>query len=338
MPATQPPRLSKKRNLGGFFMPGRLVVFGGPSMPENYQKPALTFSQQLSLLQQRGLVVSDKASALRQLSAISYYRLSAYWYPFRQRDGTGNILSNFVPDTEFNRITNLYEFDRKLRLLVMDALERVEVAVRTQITYHFGHTYGAFGHTDPGNFHAQFKHAVWLSKLEDETSRSSDEFIRHYQSKYDGFPRIPVWMLTEVMSFGALSFFYKGLRNDRRAGIEDKKLIADYFQIHHKRLGDWLHTLTYVRNVCAHHSRLWNRELAIRPDNSKLPEWRAPWTPRNDRIFYILLILRHLLRASGNGDEWACAVSQLMEPFADCDAQRCAMGMPENWKEHPVWK
>lgn len=103
-------------------------------------------------------------------------------------------------------------------------------------------------------------------------------------------------------------------------------------------LGDWLHTLTYVRNVCAHHSRLWNRKLAIRPDKSKQLAWLPPLTPRSDRIFYVLLMLRQLLRASNNGDEWANEVNLLIKPIAKVDAYRRAMGLPENWLQHPLWK
>jgi abortive infection bacteriophage resistance protein len=135
-----------------------------------------------------------------------------------------------------------------------------------------------------------------------------------------------------------LSLFYKGLKNNRREGVEDKKAIADRFKVHHKKLTDWLHTLTYVRNVCAHHSRLWNRELAIRPDQNRDPVWSRPITPRNDRIFYILLILRHLLLSTGNGDEWAASVNELLAPVAATPKYRIAMGMPENWREHPIWK
>ena len=307
-------------------------------MAEPYAKAPLTFAQQLQQLQSRGLEVADQSAALTQLASISYYRLSGYWYPFRTRDAAGVVGSSFVPGSGFEQVIELYEFDRHLRLLILDALERVEIAIRTRITYHMGHRYGAFGHTDATNFHPGFDHAKWLAKLEEETRRSSDEFIRHYRAKYSGFPRIPIWMLTEVMSFGALSFFYKGLRNDHKSGVEDKKAVADYFGLHHKRLGDWLHTLTYVRNVCAHHSRLWNRELAIRPDRAKHHEWLPPATPRNDRIFYILLMLRHLQRSSENGDKWALEVTRLLKPMAAVHGYRVAMGMPENWQEHPVWK
>ena len=307
-------------------------------MYREYIKPALSFEEQLDKLKKRGMVVLNEQQALRQLQSISYYRLSAYWYPFRERNEKGRVSSRLHAGTSFEQVIALYEFDRKLRSLIMDALERVEIAVRTRITYHMGHTYGAFGHTDPANFHPRFDHAAWLQKLEDETRRSSDEFIRHYAQRYSGFPTVPVWMLTEVMSFGGLSFFYKGLRNDRKNGVEDKKAIAGYFNVHHKQFGSWLHTLTYVRNVCAHHSRLWNRELAIRPDKSKDKNWLPPCTPRNDRCFYILLMLRHLMRCSGNGEEWAAETTALLQPIAENPRYRAAMGMPENWTEHPVWR
>lgn len=303
-----------------------------------YTKPPLTFEQQLAHLQGRGLIVEDEQSALQKLSAISYYRLSGYWHPFRVRDASGTPTNKFFSGTTFEQVIALYEFDRQLRTLVMDAIERVEVAVRTQLTYHIGHTYGAFGHAKASNFHLKFHHSTWLDKLESETQRSSDEFVRHFRQQYSGFPTIPIWMLTEVMSFGSLSRCYSGLRNDRKAGYEDKKAVADYFNLHHKRLEDWLHTLTYVRNVCAHHSRLWNRELAIRPDKAKESEWLPPITPRNDRIFYILLMLRHLQKQAGNGDVWKSEVNTLLTPFESQDFYRRAMGMPENWKDHPLWK
>jgi len=306
-------------------------------MPEHYHKPALTFEEQLQKLEAHGMVISNREDALKQLSSISYYRLSGYWYPFRQRDDQGNVTSQFEEGSTFEQVLALYEFDRQLRSLVLDAIERVNVAIRTQITYHMAHTYGAFAHTDRRNFHPRFDHAVWLLKLEGEASRSSDEFIRHFKNKYRGFPTIPVWMLTEVMTLGALSFFYKGLQNNQKAGIEDKKAVAKHFNIHHKRLGNWLHTLTYIRNICAHHSRLWNRELAIRPDQNKAAEWSPPVTPRNDRIFYILLMLRHLLRGTDNGDSWATDATTLLEKIAINERWRTAMGMPENWKEHPIW-
>lgn len=303
-----------------------------------YTKPPLSFTDQISRLEAKGMIFNDKAFAEQRLASISYYRLSGYWYPFRIHDENNKVLNQFEPGTTFDDVLCLYETDRQLRSLVLDAIERVEIAVRTQFTYHIGHKYFAFGHTDKENFHPKFNHSEWLSKLEAEVRRSRDDFILHYQSKYEGFPLIPIWMMTEVMSLGALSFGYKGLINDQKSGIEDKKTIAKHFNIHHKKLGDWLHTLTYVRNICAHHSRLWNRTLTIKPDKTKDKHWLPPLTPTTDRIFYVLLMLRHLLRATGNGEDWTLQVNQVLTPLADNKRWRTAMGMPENWREHPIWK
>lgn len=301
-------------------------------MAENYQKPALTFDEQLEHLKSHGLTIDDYDSALSQLSTISYYRLSAYWHPFSERDQDGNIIGNFAEGSSFDDAVNLYEFDRHLRLLVIDAIERIEVYIRTLITYHLGHSYGAFAHTDPSNFHPKFDHKNWLNKLENEVKRSRDAFINHYKNKYNNFPTLPIWMLTEVMSLGSLSFCYRGLKHD------DKKVISGKLGLHHKRLADWLHKLTYIRNVCAHHSRLWNRELAIRPESSRDPEWNPPITPRNDRVFYIFLMLRYLLQTTSSGDNWCQQCNKLLEPIAIEKKWRMSMGMPDNWKKHPIWK
>lgn len=301
-------------------------------MLKHYQKPALNFEAQLEKVKVRGLIIDDEPLAISQLSSISYYRLSAYWYPFRVRNDRGQVGDAFLENTHFSDVVELYEFDRRLRLLVMDALERVEVFLRTSISYHLSHAYGAFGHTDSANFHPSFRHADWLAKLDDEVGRSSDAFIAHYKNKYHGFPKLPIWMVTEVMSLGSLSFCYKGLKH------QDKKVISGQLKLHHKGLTDWLHTLTYIRNVCAHHSRLWNRALSLKPSRPRAAAWNAPITPQNDRVFYVLLMLRHLLRTSSNGSDWQQQCTDLLEPIARKDNWRVAMGLPKNWQGHPIWK
>ena len=146
-------------------------------MVEAYTKSPLTFEQQLQQLKNRGLIIENDGFALSQLRTISYYRLSAYWYPFRKIEQGGTIADDFEEGTHFDEVMTLYEFDRRLRLLVMDAIERVEVCVRTLFAYQVGHKYGTFGHNEAANFHPGFDHAPWLEKLEDETSRSRDVFI-----------------------------------------------------------------------------------------------------------------------------------------------------------------
>lgn len=301
---------------------------------KSYNKPALTFDLQLDQLIARGLSIDKREQALKALSQISYYRLSAYWYPFRQRDKSNNkiVLDQFEPNTHIKNIIGLYELDRQLRLLVVDAVERIEVMLRTALTYHFGHKYGAFGHTNAKHFHNKFDHPKWLKTINDETERSKEEFIRHYQANYDRFPTLPIWMLTEIMSLGALSVFYNGMTS------VDKQAIAAKFSLHYKCLTSWLHMLTYVRNICAHHSRLWNRELAIKSQyKPSTRDWLPPITPRNDRIFYVLLVLRSLLSHSDNHVQWKAQCENLLSPIAANRRWQVAMGMPSNWQTHPLW-
>lgn len=295
-----------------------------------YAKPAVTIQDQLNILLARGLVVTDQQLAISKLQSISYYRLSGYLYPFRIRSN-GQVLDSFILGTTLDQMLELYEFDRHLRLLILDAIERVEVAIRTRLTYNFSCTYGPFGHVNPANFHPKFDHIAWTAEIHKETNCSGDEFIKRYAQKYDRFPSIPLWMLTEVMSLGGLSHLYKGLNHN------DKRLVYGYFNVPHKRLEDWMHKLTYIRNVCAHHSRPWNRKLAVRPDIIKDANWQQPITPRNDRIFYILLILRSLLLATGNGKGWVAQVNQLLAPIANNNQFRLSMVIPPNWLQHPIW-
>lgn len=299
-----------------------------------YTKPPLTFVDQIDHLEFRGMHFEDKQYAEIKLSSISYYRLSGYWYPYKSRDSNGRITNQFIDNTYFSEIIKLYEFDRRLRLLVLDAIERIEVAIRTQFTYHLGHSYGAFGYANKDNFHQNFKHKVWLKRLNSEVKRSRDDFIAHFNHKYTGYPIVPIWMMTEIMSLGALSFGYEGLKNT----TEEKKKIAAYFGLHYKKLQDWLHVLTYIRNICAHHSRLWNRSMSIKPSTSGDLRWIQQPVQRNDKIFYILLMLRHLLKAIDSGENWKTEIDKLISPLATKKRWRAAMGMPEDWTEHPLWK
>ena len=321
-------KLLLMRNLGGFFLP----ALRGILVSEVYTKTPLTFEQQLQQLKERGLIIDDDDLALFHLKTISYYRLSAYWHPFRKTEQDDVLSDDFEEGTQFTEVIRLYEFDRRLRLLVMDAIERIEVYARTLFAYHIGHRYGAFGHTRAANFHHNFYHAPWLEKLEEDADRSIDVFISHYKNKYAGFPTLPIWMVTEVMSLGSLSKGYRGLKND------DKKIISDEFALHHRCLADWFHTLTYIRNICSHHGRLWNRELAIRPGMMRARAWNPPVSPRNDRVFYILLIIRYLLRKAHSSDKWKEQCDNLLKPLAEDRKWRAAMGIPEDWIDHPVWQ
>jgi len=298
-----------------------------------YNKRPLTFHEQLDRLSERGLIIDDQEQAVNVLSSISYYRLSAYWYPLRIKDNsTGKITDDFIKGSNFREIIQLYEFDRSLRLLIIDALERIEIEIRTCVTYSLSHSYGPFAHCKSENFHDDFEYEEFIEKVLREITQEKEEFIKHYKRKYEGYPNIPIWMFTEVMTMGALSKLFLGMKN------KDKAEISSKYGLTHKSLSDWMHFLTYIRNVCTHHGRLWNRNLAVKPQLSKDKNWLPPLTPSNGRIFYVLLIMKYLLQDKSYIAKWKKDCEDLITPVAENRLWRRAMGMPDDWLEHPVWK
>lgn len=288
-----------------------------------YLKPALNFDQQLDLLRQRGLTVRDPARASRWLRSVSYYRLSAYFLPFKDGD-------RFRPESDFNDIAGLYIFDRKLRLLVLDAIERIEVAIRTSVTYEIGHAYGAFGHTDPANFASEFNHPRFLSELWDEEQRAKEAFALHFRKQYAEEPHLPVWMATELLSFGTVSKLYQSLTPKLR------QRIAAPYNVDAQFLASWLHTLTYTQNVCAHHKRLWNRQLAIKP---RFPSRSRTWphqVPDNGRLYAVLVVLRHMMMVNSPNSKWVGRLHELL--IAHPTVPQAAMGFPNGWQKLTTWR
>ena len=285
---------------------------------KRYDKPALTFDEQLELLERRGMTTEDRVRAVNVLQRISYYRLSAYWYPFK-RDGDA-----FEPGTRFEQATRMYEFDRRLRLVILDAIERFEVQARTRVTYQLGHTYGAFGYLEPSHFKPRFDHVGWLKGFLGEVERSHETFTKHFRARYEGFPRLPIWMASELMSLGSLSRLVEGL--ERR----DRTALASEWGINAQLVPSWLHSITFVRNVCAHHGRLWNRELAISPQLPKHDADLAELT--NSRVFAILSILKRATRSDPGTVQWTHEVATLLSELAGEPALLLDMGAPSLWQ------
>lgn len=288
-----------------------------------YPKQALSFPDQLAQLQQRGLQVLDHDRALHWLQRVSYYRLSAYFLPFK--DG-----ESFRPGTEFNDIAGLYIFDRKLRLLLLDAIERIEVALRTAITYEISHAYGPFGHTEPTNFSPTFNHEKFMAELSTEERRAKETFATHFRRKYADESHLPVWMATELLSFGTVSMLYGALQP------AIKRKIASEYGVPDRHFASWLHALSYIRNVCAHHKRLWNRQLAIKP---QLPSRSLAWphdVPDNGRPYCILVLLQHMLKIVSPRCHWRTRLFELFDAHPDVDLS--AMQVPTDWRRLAVWR
>jgi abortive infection bacteriophage resistance protein len=292
-----------------------------------FTKPPLTTSQQADLLLARGLV-ADKADLVARLTSVSYYRLCAYWYPFKQPD------ESFAPGTTLETIWRRYTFDRQFRLLVMDAIERVEITLRGRLAYELTHRFGSFAHLDPLAFPgiqpAQCQRL--MDDLHENAVRSREAFVEHFRKTYDEFPDLPLWAAVETMTFGQMLTMY------RYCGKHVQRDIASLFQISGTVLLSWLLTLNYIRNLCAHHSRLWNRILAIKPtipDIRHHPLWHATNAISNERVFGVLTLLRYMLGFTAPHTQWRERLFALVDDYPEIPIT--AVGAPANWTQHPLW-
>lgn len=297
-----------------------------------FAKPPLSIADQIALLERRGMAIPDRARAEHYLQHVSYYRLRAYWLPFEQ-PAPVNGDHMFRDGTSIDDAVALYVFDRQLRLLVMDAIERIEVSLRGAWAYHLAMKYGPHGYLDPNLYDRADRYEKALTGLLEEIERSTDTFIVHYKSKYDDPEQPPIWMTAEVMSLGQLSKWYSNLklRSDRQA-------IAKIYGLDEKILASIAHHLTYVRNICAHHGRLWNKQFTVTmtipnsPGSLKL----AMNTGATRKLYNTLAVLGYLIGIVAPGTEWR---KHLAELVASCPlAGTTAMGFPANWKEMPAWK
>ena len=206
-----------------------------------YTKTIKTFDEQIEILKSRGLQFNDEMRAKQLLQNISYYRMSGYWYPLLA-DKQNHI---FKSGALFEHAYSIYKFDAKLRSLILSEISKIEVAVRTQIAYVMSHNYDGLWFTDSSLFKNPAKHAKTLSKIDEEYSRSDEDFVTAFKVKYtDHFP--PSWITLEITSLGTLSLLYSNLKD----GVS-KRTIARYFGVADSVMVSWLHAITYIRNPLA---------------------------------------------------------------------------------------
>ena len=296
-----------------------------------YTKAVRTFSGQADLLLARGLV-ADREELIEHLKAVNYYRLSAYWYTYRIK---GDPEDRLQPGTTLAIVWERYVFDRQLRLLVMDAVERIEVAIRTQIVNQHVLEHGPFGYlnraTLPGI--SVEAHRKLLERVRNEANNSQEEFVRHYFGKYTIEHDLPLWIACELMTFGNMLALFMGLRT------RVKKDVAQCYGLTVPVLGSWLKALNQVRNICAHHARLWNRVYGVRavmPDRLTYPEWHAPVFVDGERTFGILTVLYYLLKQVAPQSRWRDRLTALFDKYPDIPLN--FMGLPDNWMDCPIWR
>lgn len=322
-----------------------------------YTKPWTSIEDQVDRLASRGVDVAPRAQTERLLAAVGYYRLTGYLYPYRAvgppEGPDAGRAGGYRPGTSIRQVERIIAFDRDLRLLVMGGVERIEIAVRMQVGYVVGRR-SAFSHLDATTFLPSFcqprtdpetgwptlpsAHTEWLQRVAERRVRSDEAFVEHFRTRYSG--QMPIWALTELLELGHLARLYRGLNDD------DASCIAATFGVPTKKvMASWLASVNYVRNVSAHHGRLYNRKLQNAPGRPKLgrvpllDHLGAADTPKEYGTYSALAVIAYLLRSIDDRCGWNRHVVELLDSFpTDPVLGPTALGAPPGWRDEPLWR
>jgi abortive infection bacteriophage resistance protein len=303
-------------------------------------KPALTIAEQISLLKQRRMLFKDEASAPHFLQNISYYRLKGYWWDM-QEDFTSH---NFKPKSYFEDVIERYNFDRHLRLILYDAIERIEIALRAKMIYHLSIKYGSLWYLDESLFadtvsfgSVRTIHAHTLEELQKDFDRSQEIFIKDQRRRFPD-ENADAWKILEVASLGTLSKIYKILEHQ----LPEKAVIAQEMGLNlHKELSSWLEAITYVRNIIAHHSRLWSRNMVKTPiyelRNSKGPWFQRKLDPvQTKKPFLIISCMLYLCNFVTPGHHIKLKILELFNSNPQIPIYK--LGFFNKWDKESLWE
>lgn len=297
-----------------------------------YEKKTFTVEEHIKQLKERGLSIKDETLARHYLSQISYYRLAGYWWPMQ----VDKVNHKFKENSKFEDVITLYNFDRELRVLLFDVIEKIEISLRTKLIYHLSHEFDPWWFQNTSIFQDTGALIETLASIKQEVDRSKDIFIREHKKKYKDDLRFPpAWKTLELTSFGSLSKLYGNLKNN----IKSKDTIAiEFGTANHTYLPSWLQSIAQIRNYCAHHSRLWNKNLPGTP--KLLPKPPYPWVadvPTDTTKLYMhLCIMRYLVNIIAPSNSFSKKLQELISKYPSVDPN--ALGMKDNWQNEPLWK
>lgn len=288
-----------------------------------YTKPAKSPADLVRQLKQRGLIIADEARAERYIDNIGYYRLSAYMYPFLSAPKTAH---QFKTGVTFDRVLRLYRFDKKLRILLFNEIEKIEVAFRAAVVNTITDRTGdIFWMTNPA-----YVNSSTSSLIQREYSHSTEDFIEHFKRTYsDPYP--PAWILSEILPFGNITWIFRNLSNS------NKKAVAKKFYLHAPVLESWMNIVTLSRNSCCHHARVWNKVNSIIPND--MSGMTRPWiTTSTDKrkTYYNICIIKYFLDIISPNNDFKKKLLTLFLAFPEIDLN--AMGFNANWETEPLWR
>jgi abortive infection bacteriophage resistance protein len=297
-----------------------------------YDKKTFTIEEHIQQLKDRGLNIVDTELAKHYLAHVSYYRLAGYWWPM-QSDKENH---KFKENSKFEDVVALYNFDQELRILLFDVIEKIEISLRTKLTYHLSHEFGPWWFQDTTIFQDTGALIATLASIKDEVDRSKETFIKEHKNKYKEDLRFPpAWKTLELTSFGSLSKLYGNLKNT----IKSKDTIAQELgAVNHTYLPSWLQSIAQIRNYCAHHSRLWNKNLPGAPKLLSKPphRWVSDVPTDTSKLYVHLCIMRYLVNIIATENSFSTQLQELLIKYPTVDPN--AIGIKPYWTNEPLWK
>jgi abortive infection bacteriophage resistance protein len=299
-------------------------------MKVSYTKKCTLPQNLISLLRDRGLSIHDEQKAVSYLTNIGYFRLSAYLYPLLKDPKTEHLYKN---GATFAMALDMYRFDRKLRILLFNEIEKIEVAIRSALNNWISDGLNdVFWMTNASHFNNPAIFAKRLAIIQSEIERTNEEFITHFQYKYNN-PFPPVWMLAEIVPFGVLCSTFNNLKYK-----SIQKKVASYFGLSVPTFSSWMVSLVSLRNLCGHHNRTWNKEIPLIP--APLKKSVFPWIDTSatnpKRIYFRICIIKYLLFTVSPNNSFTQKLKLLLEEYPTIDIR--AMGFPANWQDEPLWQ
>lgn len=297
---------------------------------KSFDKPALSTGKHIALLADRGLIIDDRSAFEKALIEIGYYRLSGYMFPFQSSDGSHSFLQN-VSST---LILSHHNFDKKLRICLLESIDTLEVAIRAFICNKTAIEFGPHWYLDPTKFNNLRWHGELVEAIQASVNKGHEQFIRSYQSKYSSPSLPPIWMVIEILSLGELSGMYENMKD-----TDVKKPIAAKFHVHDTWLSSWLKSINFVRNCCAHHNRLWNRKLPLKPilPRRKQNRFLDHIDDHTDRqLFGVLSCMLYLLKTIEKDGELRDRIKALFKQFPEINSYH--MGFHSEWQKEPIWQ
>ena len=283
-----------------------------------------TIDEQIAILSSRGLIIDNPEIAREFLLKNNYYRISGYSLTLRNHD-------IFYSNVHLQNIIDIYSFDHELRHILLSFIEQIEVNVKSVFSYEFAALYGALGYLNPANFTDASKHGKIIAKGNEQRDRRHDHevYIKHFMDELK--QELPLWAYVDLLTIHDISILYS------IAEQRVKKAVAAKFDLNMNRndeiLGEFMHSLTIIRNLCAHGSRLYNRLFEQKPSLNKrekqLLMLNCDGTRDNAHLFGFILVMRRLL-AENEFEKLKDAILKLSSryPFVSLKYY----GFPADWQ------